>query len=55
MTNIQAQKIIKDDTDYDEEGNLKEDIKDDYEDKYTDLDTMRVGGAKRSDEDEDYD
>lgn len=55
MTNVQAQKIIKDDTDYDEEGNLKEDIKDDYEDKYTDLDTMRVGGSKRSDEDEDYD
>ncbi|MCP9755005.1 hypothetical protein EGI26_07550 [Lacihabitans sp. CCS-44] len=55
MTNIQAQKIIKEDTDYDQEGNLKEDVKDDYEDKYTDLDTMRVGSGKKSDEDEDYD
>lgn len=55
MTNLEAQKIIKDDTDYDDEGNLKDDIKDDYEDKYTDLDTMRVGGGKKSDEDEDYD
>ncbi len=55
MTNIQAQKIIKEDKDYDDEGNLKEDVKDDYEDKYTDLDTMRVGSGRKSDEDEDYD
>jgi hypothetical protein len=55
MTNVQAQKIIKDDADYDEEGNLKDDVKDDYEDKYTDLDTMRVGSGRKSDEDEDYD
>jgi hypothetical protein len=55
MTNLQAQKIIKDDTDYDDEGNLKDDIKDDYEDKYTDLDTMRVGSGRKSGEDEDYD
>ncbi|MCP9765242.1 hypothetical protein [Lacihabitans soyangensis] len=55
MTNLQAQKIIKDDTDYDDDGNLKDDIKDDYEDKYTDLDTMRVGSGRKSDEDEDYD
>lgn len=55
MTNLQAQKIIKDDADYDDEGNLKDKVKDDYEDKYTDLDTMKVGGSKRSDEDEDYD
>lgn len=55
MTNVQAHKIIKEDNDYDDDGNLKEDVKDDYEDKYTDLDTMRVGGGKKSDEDEDYD
>jgi hypothetical protein len=55
MTNLEAQKIIKDDTDYDDEGNLKDDIKDDYEDKYTDLDTMRVGSGRKSGEDEDYD
>jgi hypothetical protein len=55
MTNLQAQKIIKDDSDYDDEGNLKDDIKDDYEDKYTDLDTMRVGSGRKSGEDEDYD
>lgn len=55
MTNLEAQKIIKEDNDYDSEGNLKDDVKDDYEDKYTDLDTMQVGGSRKSDEDEDYD
>jgi hypothetical protein len=55
MTNVQAAKIIKEDNDYDEEGNLKDEIKDDYEDKYTDLDTIKVGGNRRNDDDEDYD
>ncbi|NBA84448.1 hypothetical protein GVN16_01670 [Emticicia sp. CRIBPO] len=53
MTNAQAHKIIKEDKDYDDDGNLKDDIKDDYEDKYTDLDTMKIGGNSRNDDDDD--
>jgi len=55
MTNAQATKIIKDDNDYDSEGNLKEEVKDDYEDKYTDLDTIKVGGNKKDDDEDNYD
>ncbi|MFC3810018.1 hypothetical protein [Lacihabitans lacunae] len=56
MTNAQADKIIKDDTDYDDDGNLRDEIKDDYEDKYNDLDSMHIGGDKKDDDDdEDYD
>lgn len=40
MTNVEAKQIIEDDNDYDDEGNLKEEIKDEYEDKYSDLDYM---------------
>lgn len=40
MTNVEAKQIIEDDNDYDEEGNLKEEIKDEYGDKYSDLDYM---------------
>jgi hypothetical protein len=43
---------IKDDSDDVEE---KEDAEDGNGDKYTDLDTMRVGGSRRNDDDEDYD
>ncbi len=40
MTREEAKAIIKDDEDFDTDGNLKEDIKDDYETKYGDLDYM---------------
>jgi len=40
MTKLEAQQIIKDDEDYNEMGQLKEDVKFDYEDKYSDLDYM---------------
>lgn len=40
MTVAEAKAIIKDDADFDEEGNLKEEIRDDYETKYGDLDYM---------------
>jgi hypothetical protein len=34
MTKAEAQEIIEEDDDYDDEGNLKEDVKSDYEEKY---------------------
>lgn len=36
MTEIQAEKIIEDDDDYDDDGVLIEDVKEDYVDKYSD-------------------
>ena len=68
MTRIEATQLIEDDEDYDDDGNLKEDVKDEYEDKFADLDYMsnytEEDGKKKSssdedeedeDEDEDYD
>ena len=40
MTNVEARQIIEDDKDYDDDGNLREEIKDEYEDKYSDVDYM---------------
>ena len=40
MTNLQAQQIITDDDDYDDDGILKDDSKEEYEDKYADLDYL---------------
>ncbi len=37
MTVAEAKAIIEDDTDFDDDGNLKEEIKDDYENKYSDV------------------
>ena len=34
MTVAQAQDIIEEDDDYDDDGNLKDDVKEDYEDKH---------------------
>ena len=36
MTIAQAQEIIEEDDDYDDEGMLREEVKDEYEDKYDD-------------------
>lgn len=56
MTATEAKELIRDDNDYDGDGNLKEKIRDEYEDKYADLDYMQVGGSKPNrDEDENYD
>ena len=41
MTAYEAQQIVDDDTDYDEDGILKEDVREDYEDKYADLDYLK--------------
>ncbi len=38
MTVLEARQIIEDDDDYDEDGNLKDDVREEYEDKYSDDD-----------------
>lgn len=38
MTISQAEDIISDDDDFDDDGNLKDDVKEEYSDKYADLD-----------------
>lgn len=38
MTLAEAKEIIENDTDYDDSGHLKDDVKDEYEDKYGDGD-----------------
>lgn len=40
MTIAEAKAIVRDDDDFDEDGNLKDNIKDDYESKYGDLEYM---------------
>ena len=46
MTVLEAQQIIEDDDDYDDDGNLLDDVRDDYEDKY---------GSDEDDEDDEDD
>ena len=41
MTAYEAQQIVDDDTDYDDDGILKDDVREDYEDKYADLDYLK--------------
>ncbi len=50
MTLEKAQDIIYEDDDYDDDGNLKVDIKKDYEDKYDDIEYL----AFNSNEDNDF-
>lgn len=50
MTNVQAQQIIMEDEDYDDEGLLKVDSREEYEDKYADLDYL---SDQHPDDDED--
>ncbi len=40
MTVVEAQNIILRDDDYDDEGNLKDDVKEEYEDKYADVEYL---------------
>ncbi|HKK37819.1 MAG TPA: hypothetical protein VJ949_00200 [Cryomorphaceae bacterium] len=40
MSQARAEELIDEDEDYDDEGNLKQDVKSDFEDKYSDLDYM---------------
>lgn len=55
MTNVEAKQIVEDDKDYDDDGNLKEEIKDEYGDKYSDLDYISnyYGDSEGDDDDDD--
>ena len=55
MTNSEALKLAKYDSGSDDEDESKDEEKEGYDDNYTDLDSMRVGSGRKSDEDEDYD
>ena len=53
MTVKEAQAIINDDNDYDEEGYLKEDRQEAFEDKYADIDYMAENIENRDNVDSD--
>ncbi len=55
MTVAQAKSLIEEDTDYDEEGNLKEEIKEEYEDRHQDIDTISISSDRNDNDDESYD
>ncbi len=40
MTMAKAEKLIREDEDYDDDGNLKDDIKEQYEDDHSDVDYL---------------
>ncbi len=50
MTIAEAQAIIEEDDDYDEEGNLTDDAREEYEEKYEDEDEVAEEGSDESDE-----
>ena len=51
MTVAEAQSIIEDDDDYDEDGNLTDEAREEYEEKYDDV--AEVEGVEEEDEPED--
>lgn len=51
MSKHKAISIIDDDEDFDDEGNLRDDVKEEYEDKYDDVDYL----ANNSNDDNDFD
>lgn len=53
MSQARAEELIEEDEDYDDEGNLKENVKSDFEDKYSDLDYMPDSEEDGGDDDED--
>jgi len=57
MTVNQANKIIEDDEDYDDDGNLRDDVKEEYEEKYEDegeeIEPAADEPTEEMDEDED--
>lgn len=53
MTVAEAKAIVEDDDDFDDEGNLKEDIKGDYENKYSEVSYMSEYISEDSSDDED--
>ncbi|GAB4244937.1 MAG: hypothetical protein Tsb0034_23310 [Ekhidna sp.] len=38
MTKVEARELIEEDDDYDDDGNLKDDVREEYEDRYDDED-----------------
>ncbi|REE05775.1 hypothetical protein [Marinoscillum furvescens] len=53
MTVAEAKAIVEDDDDFDDDGNLKDDIRDDYENKHADVGYMSdyLGEDEEDDED----
>lgn len=50
MTVEEAKSIVRDDDDFDDEGNLKDDIQDEYEDKYSDVEYLDIPEEELADE-----
>jgi hypothetical protein len=61
MSVLQAEQLVADDEDFDDEGFLKEEVKDDYEDKYSEVeyldenDNYDASSSEEDDDDEDDD
>lgn len=53
MSQARAEELIEEDEDYDDEGNLKQNVKSDFEDKYSDLDYMPDSEEDSEGEDDD--
>ncbi len=53
MTRVEAQEIIDDDDDYDDAGNLRDEVKEEYEEKHDDIsiDSEEVQGIANDGED----
>jgi len=51
MTTQLAEKIIDEDTDYDDDGNLKDDIKEQYEEEHADIEYLGENDNYEEDED----
>jgi hypothetical protein len=54
MTVERAEEIIEDDDDFDEEGNLKAEVKEVYSDKFSDLDYINNDSEEEDEEEDQY-
>jgi len=54
MTEKEARRIIELDEDYDDDGNLKDEIREEYEDKYNDMDYLSDSTDENEIADESY-
>lgn len=50
MSVVEAKQIVEDDDDYDDDGNLRQEVQEDYEEKYSDMDS-----TDDDEDDEDFD
>ncbi len=58
MSVLEAEQLVEEDDDFDDDGFLKDDVKDDYEDKYSEVDYLDEndnydGGSDDDDDDDD--